>query len=303
MSFEKNMGCFISSGIVVALVALGGAYASMTSVEEGHRGVKTRFGRVVSDEALQPGLHFKLPFVEKIHPINVRAQLISDTIKTASKDTQEVVTKYDVNFDIDPNKVVDIYKTIGMDYASIKVKPAIKNTIHTVIGQTAAAELSQKKAEINGDVEKLLEKELKPLGFDVTLVSVADSELSRDFQESIERKEIANQAAIAATYKTKQTIEEAKQAEEKARGEANALKLRAEADAAAIKMRAEAASSNPQALEFEALKQWNGQLPLVVGSNENILDVSGLLTKGLQKVNKMTPVQQNALKEKMENQR
>lgn len=164
-------------------------------------------------------------------------------------------------------------------------------------------ELSQKKAEINGDVEKLLEKELKPLGFDVTLVSVADSELSRDFQESIERKEIANQAAIAATYKTKQTIEEAKQAEEKARGEANALKLRAEADAAAIKMRAEAASSNPQALEFEALKQWNGQLPLVVGSNENILDVSGLLTKGIQKVNKMTPVQQNALKEKMENQR
>lgn len=145
MSFEKNMGCFISSGIVVALVALGGAYASMTSVEEGHRGVKTRFGRVVSDEALQPGLHFKLPFVEKIHPINVRAQLISDTIKTASKDTQEVVTKYDVNFDIDPNKVVDIYKTIGMDYASIKVKPAIKNTIHTVIGQTAAARIISKK--------------------------------------------------------------------------------------------------------------------------------------------------------------
>ncbi|MDN5679701.1 MAG: protease modulator HflC, partial [Ewingella sp.] len=62
--------------VVVVLVAL---YASLFVVQEGERGIVLRFGKVLRDSenkplVYEPGLHFKVPFVESVKTLDARIQ-------------------------------------------------------------------------------------------------------------------------------------------------------------------------------------------------------------------------------------
>ncbi|MCE1781913.1 protease modulator HflC, partial [Enterobacter hormaechei] len=62
--------------IVAVLVAL---YASLFIVQEGQRGIVLRFGKVLRDAGnkpivYEPGLHFKIPFVETVKTLDARIQ-------------------------------------------------------------------------------------------------------------------------------------------------------------------------------------------------------------------------------------
>ncbi len=66
--------------IVVVLVAL---YASMFVVQEGQRGIVLRFGKVLRDnenkpEIFNPGLHFKIPFIETVKTLDARIQTMEN---------------------------------------------------------------------------------------------------------------------------------------------------------------------------------------------------------------------------------
>lgn len=65
--------------IIVALSAL--AYSSLFTVAESERGIVIRFGKVAQDEngqpvVYQPGLHFKMPFIERIVKLDARIKTL-----------------------------------------------------------------------------------------------------------------------------------------------------------------------------------------------------------------------------------
>ena len=66
-----NIGSYALLFLVLVLAWL--AYQAAVSVETGHIGVKTRFGKVTST-SLPAGLHFRIPFVEDIDQVEVREQ-------------------------------------------------------------------------------------------------------------------------------------------------------------------------------------------------------------------------------------
>ena len=61
----RKLRRWILAGIVVALVA-GVLVSGFYIVKKEEQGVRTRFGRVV-DAEVGPGLHYRIPFIEKVH--------------------------------------------------------------------------------------------------------------------------------------------------------------------------------------------------------------------------------------------
>lgn len=66
--------------IIVIILALLG-YSSLFTVAEGERGIVIRFGKVAQDEqgvavVYDPGLHFKLPFIERIIKLDARIKTL-----------------------------------------------------------------------------------------------------------------------------------------------------------------------------------------------------------------------------------
>lgn len=66
--------------VVVVLVAL---YASLFVVQEGERGIVLRFGKVLRDSenkplVFEPGLHFKIPFIESVKTLDARIQTMDN---------------------------------------------------------------------------------------------------------------------------------------------------------------------------------------------------------------------------------
>lgn len=78
---------------LLALVLIGGfiGFNSVFVINEGTVGIVTRFGKVLRDgenSAVAPGLHFKIPFVDKIKVLDARIQTLSssaDRFVTAEK--------------------------------------------------------------------------------------------------------------------------------------------------------------------------------------------------------------------------
>lgn len=62
--------------IIIVLVVL---YMSVFVVKEGERGITLRFGKVLRDDdnkplVYEPGLHFKIPFIETVKMLDARIQ-------------------------------------------------------------------------------------------------------------------------------------------------------------------------------------------------------------------------------------
>lgn len=62
------------SNIIVAVVALIGAliYSSTYVVREYQQAIKTRLGEIVGEPVTEPGLHFKMPFIEEVRFLDKR---------------------------------------------------------------------------------------------------------------------------------------------------------------------------------------------------------------------------------------
>lgn len=72
-----------NSHLVVILALLAVLYSSLFVVEEGHRGMVVRFGKVLRDSdnkpmVYVPGLHFKIPFISVVKMLDARIQTMDN---------------------------------------------------------------------------------------------------------------------------------------------------------------------------------------------------------------------------------
>ncbi len=266
----------VATATVLSAITAG---ISCESVPEGFRGIRTTWGKVSTNEALQPGLHFKIPFIQSIQKMDVRTKLMSGETQALTSDSQPATFQFALNHNLAHNQVIPMYSTVGIDYERILIEKTTLNVIQKVAGQTKADDLVSKKAEAISKMENELKEEFSRNGISLTNFAVPNLKFSEAFTESIEAKEKARQNSLREGYNTSRARELANQKIEDARGDAESMKLRADAEAYAIRQRAEAAASNGQALEFEIISKWDGRLPLVTGGHSgNILDIKTLLS-------------------------
>lgn len=69
ISFIQVIGAVVALIVLVALVVVGSA---MYTVDEAEQAIVVQFGRPVGEPITEPGLHFKLPFIQEVRRVDKR---------------------------------------------------------------------------------------------------------------------------------------------------------------------------------------------------------------------------------------
>lgn len=248
---------------LLVLIILALIFNPVVQVEAGHRGVVLEFG-AVSDKVLDEGIHFITPIQDSVVQMEVRTQKYSVVASAASKDLQDVTTEVALNFHIQPDRANKIYQNLGTDYTDRVIQPAVQEAVKASTAQFTAEELITKRPLVKEQIDRLLRERFQENGIVVEQTSITDFKFSEQFAKSIEAKVTATQDALRAENDLRRIEVEAQQAKARADGEASAIIAKATAEAEAIKITGEALKQNPQLVQLEAVKKWNGVMPIQV---------------------------------------
>jgi len=271
----------LAGGIVLSLFTAVAVISAAFSVDQAERAVVTRFGKI--DRIADPGLNFKLPFVEGAH--TYRTDIRSLTPKAAANtytiDNQEVDVRFTLFYRIPAKNVGFIYEN-APDYEARLMNMAI-DRLKSEMGKINVEHLAAKRGEVRDNIKSVLAKAAEALGVQITDFQLTDLQYTQSFRHAVES---AAQAKAMVETREQERIQALKTAEtaritaegqanairEKAKGdadarllnataEAKAIKLQGEAQADAIKAQAEALAQNGKLVELRKAERWDGKLP------------------------------------------
>src|SRR3989338_4049922 len=243
----KGYGKQIILGVIILIIVFG----SFVIVGAGERGVVITLGKV-SDTVWSEGLHFKLPLIQHVEKLDVKTQKEQVDASAASKDLQTVTAKVALNYHLDASEVNHLWQSIGSDYKTRIIDPAIQEAVKAVTAKYTAEELVTLRSQVKEDAQIALKERLGREYIIVDELSIVDFDFSPSFNEAIEAKVTAEQNALAAKNKLEQIKYEAEQRATTAKGEAEAIRIQAQA----IQQQGGAAYVN-----LKAVEKWNGTLP------------------------------------------
>lgn len=251
----KNPFVYLPVLIIIGILALVTVLGSVYTVKEGHRGIVTQYNKLHS--IAEPGLGFKVPFVQKVLEVDVRTQAADSAATAGTSDQQNVSVKVNVNYHLNSNAVGKVYSEVGLANIERIVDKRIEEDSKAVIANYKAEDLLKQREFVKSQIVKSLSSSLNQYYIILEDVQITEFKFSDNYMESIEKKQIAEQEALTAINNTRTVKEKAIQEIERAKGEAEAIRIQAEA----IKQ-----SGGRDYIELQAIKAWDGKLPTTMAS-------------------------------------
>jgi len=257
----KTIG--LMGGAVLLLVLV---FSSFQTIHPGERGVV--FSQLSGVKAVQlgEGIHFKIPFVETIIPVDVKVQKLQTESRSSSRDLQTVSVIVAVNYRIDPANVQKLYQNVGVDYRERIIDPATQEAIKATTAHYTAEELITRRNEVKDTVTVTLTERLARFNIQLEEFSIVNFEFSQEFNTAIELKQTAEQNALKAKRDLDRIKIEAEQKLTMARGESEAQSL-------------QRATLTAEVLQLRAIEKWNGVLPQMTGGAMPFIDINNLRGK------------------------
>lgn len=255
-------------GIGGGILLLSIIFGVFVIIGPGERGVLVTMGKV-EDKIFAEGFNFKIPLVQSVAVMNIKTQKhLTAGTSAASSDLQIVTTDVTLNYHLEPNAVNKLYQNIGRDYENIIIEPSILESTKASTAHFTAEELITKREQAREEIKTLLISKLNSRGIIVDEISITNFAFSKEFEDAIEIKVVAEQNALAAKNKLEQVKFEAEQ-----------KVTAATAEATAIRIKAEALTQNAKLVELEAVNKWNGVMPIIVMGNgaTPFIDVSSII--------------------------
>lgn len=271
----------------LAILLVGSLFlGSWYTVDQGERGVITRFGAVVGIAG--PGLGFKIPFMTSVTHLSVQTQKLQlDNEEAYSQDQQPAHLQLSVNYSVVPGQVADVYAQFSNieNLEARLILPRVRQQLKNIFGHYTAATAISQRDRLNSEVREAIQNAVKgPV--EIEGVQIEDLKFSPAYEEAIE----ARMTAEVEVQKSRQKVENEKQlaqitvtqAQAKAdsqlalaKAEAEAARIRGEAEASAIKAKGDALKENPGLIQFTLADRWNGSLPttMVPGGSVPFIDV------------------------------
>jgi regulator of protease activity HflC (stomatin/prohibitin superfamily) len=265
---------------IVAIIAVFIIFSTWNIVSSNERGLIYTLGKV-SDDVLEPGLQFKMPFFQRIKTWSVVPNEYDITIDIAedaaiSKDNQSIGVRTVVYWKYDIEKLPYIAKNWNDNRIVQQLKVTSIQSIKSIVGKYTVFDLAPSQAAMANEIYDMLSKELakSTVPINVTQVSITNFDWSDEFDKQIKEtmnrsqqvKQSEQEANIAEQQNRKISIEaEAKARAQvaQAQGELDAAKLRAEAQLVEAKATAEAnrIKAQPSSLEFQKA-QWDFEVKM-----------------------------------------
>lgn len=283
---DNNLKLIVGAILGVCTMIL--FFTTYYTVGQNERGLLTRFGKVV--EVSDPGLHFKVPFVNSVKTYRTDILSLSTPpamkqgVSTYTVDNQEVHVIFTVQYRIRPDKVAFIYENV--QDLEARLFQIAEDRLKAEMGKINTSHVAEQRGTIRDGIKKVLAQATTTLGVEIADFQLNNIEYDQTFQSAVkqaaaaratvETREQERQQAIKVAETAKTRAEgEANAAREKAKGEADAIDVKAKAEARAIQLKGEAQaqamraqanalSANPVLVEMKKAEQWNGVLPAAI---------------------------------------
>jgi len=238
---RRPPGAVIIVAVVVVVIVL---WRTLTTVQAGHVGIVTTFGRV-HDEALGEGAHLIAPW-NSVQQMSLRTEEVKEEMDVPTKEGVTVRLEASLLYSLQPERAAEVFKKVGPEYAEKVVKPQFRSAARSTTVNYEAKDLY---TGARSDVESMLETATKdlvvPYGIRCEKVLLRKMELPQTIKTSIDQKMVADQKAQAMEYELKSAEQDAK----KKKIEAEAI---ANAKLAAMKIELETAEQESKKKQIEA---------------------------------------------------
>ena len=268
--------------LAVAAFVITSVSAGLVFVEPQERGVviSAVAPKGYREQALQPGLRWVIPYVERVslYPISRQTYTMSiasfegaiqgdDSITARTADGQEIFVDASVIYQINPDKVVQVHIQWQERYGSDLVRAQSRGIIRDAVSQFGVEQVvSNKRFELVGFIEDNLEKKFEENGLIMVDFVLRNITFSPEYAASVEQKQIAEQLAKQAVFVVEQRRQEAQQAIETAKGQAESAVIAAEgsaearlieaqAEAEALRLIQESLADNPELLTYQYISK------------------------------------------------
>ncbi len=259
-------GILIAIGVIILITII----ANIKIVPQAKAYVIERFGAYHT--TWDTGIHFKVPFVEKI------AKKVNKMEQVADFPPQPVITKDNVRMQIDTVVFYQITDCKLYAYGHATPMTAIENltstTLRNIIGEMELDSTLTSRDIINTKMRSILDEATDPWGIKVNRVELKNIIPPKEIQDAMEKQMKAER--------------ERREAILRAEGEKNSAILVAEGQKQAMILNAEAEKQS-QILRAEALKE--SKIREAEGEAEAILKIQQATADGIRMVNEARPAE------------
>ena len=257
----------VGTGAAIAALILAGlvAMTSVATVSTGHIGIITSFG-AATDRLLQPGLNFKMPFVEGVEEFSIQTQKEEAEAAAASKDLQAVNARVAVNYRLDPQRVQDVFKNIGREYKTVVINPQVQEVFKATTAEYTAEELITKREEVKSKARNRLTERLARFNIIVDDFTIINFDFaSQEFKNAIEAKQVAAQEVLKAQQEKQLQTVRNQQAIERAEADKKVAITQAEGQSESQRLQQQSLSD--LYIQNKAIEKWDGKLPQFSGTS------------------------------------
>lgn len=253
MKYTNNQRGNIAAGMLIAVPVIFVLFFvfCFRTVDAGKVGIVTRFGEV--NRVANSGIAIKLPWpIERLHKMDTRIQKQQEEASAATSDLQDVKATLALNYALNRDSALKVFKEIGGEYRDRVVIPAVQESFKAASAQYTASQLITERASVKEKSLDSIKKRLAPYGVRVDDLNIVNFSFSVEFTKALEAKQVAAQEAEKAKFEVERNRNLAEAAIASANGSAEANRIVRE-------------SLTSDLLQRQAIEKWDGKMPQYLG--------------------------------------
>jgi len=286
----QHIGGFWTVLVLLAIIVFLGFNSAYVIEPTELAGVR-RLGQVVTQQPVEPGLHFKVPLLDQVDRLQVSLETYRiDQLTVNTIDNQPIKVSVGLTYRIPKAAVLFLLYSVGRAGSvdlDANFERIIADRTAKIFAQQNTTRISESRNEISGSLKQLLTNDLRNLfQIDVVDFQISDIVYSESFRASVEAAVKAKNEAVAAENTVNRVKYEAQQNVEKANGDAlarlriadaerqaailqaqgksEAIRLEGEARANVLRLNAQVLKESSSLIDLIRADRWNGTLPSVL---------------------------------------
>tara|TARA_B110001450_G_scaffold240938_1_gene250040 strand:- start:667 stop:1587 length:921 start_codon:yes stop_codon:yes gene_type:complete len=183
--------------LAIVFIVILSLFAALFTVKQQTAVIIERFGKFLGTR--QSGLHFKIPFVDRIAGrMSLKIQQLDVLIETKTKDDVFVRLKVSVQFKVIKLKVYDAF--YKLDFAHDQITSYVFDVVRAEVPKMKLDGVFVKKDDIAIAVKTELNEAMMDYGYDIIKTLVTDIDPDSQVKEAMNRINASEREKIAAQF-------------------------------------------------------------------------------------------------------